>query len=163
MYQVTRQKQYHSGDRVVEIASKEPGPDALVEQYRDLGEGKTFSDPREAVKAAIAIRKAWAKDLLLSYRLDRRPPVLIAYGVGGGYMGIEEEGEGDAQGAIDWAERKYEALPKCDQCGDPLPGSGYTHWLLEDERFCSENCADLRWEEWQKQLVEDSEEAQEAE
>lgn len=63
---VSRQKYWPDGDLVVEIAQGGAdycNPDMLVALYKDLGEGKEYSDRLDAVKAAIAIRKAWNADL----------------------------------------------------------------------------------------------------
>jgi hypothetical protein len=59
---VSRQSYYYSGIRVVEVVSggiDMSGSDMLTAQYP--GEGKTYTDPVEAVEAAISIYRAWKK------------------------------------------------------------------------------------------------------
>jgi len=44
-----------------------------------------------------------------------------------------------------WAQKEYDALPKCDRCGDILPDDAAEIWQLigiDDAMFCSENCVD---------------------
>ena len=72
-YTVTRQSQWPSGDKVVEVSLGNgyyTNPDALVGKYPD--EGRTFDSPVEAVEAAIRICQAW--------RQDGAPDAQVGYG-----------------------------------------------------------------------------------
>jgi hypothetical protein len=144
-YFVSRQNYYYSGERVVEVEAGGldcAGADMLVPKYP--GEGEEYADPREAVKVAVAIRAAWAADL---------PEEEIFIGVGSSLgMGLELEGGTDEE-ALAWAEKVYENLPKCDQCGEMLGDNPYMCFSGGDERFCSEYCAELYVEEEQKYLA----------
>jgi len=119
---------------VVEIASggcDYANPDMLVEKYN--GEAETYTDPREAVTAAIEIAKQWKKDC----------PSLtigIAHGFTGGYTMPFEASE--VKELKDWAEKTYQELPKCDRCGDLLPKEHYILPEDPDVKFCREYCAE---------------------
>jgi len=61
-YYVSRQNYYYSQLLIVEIAAgglDYSGADMLVAEYKNLGEGEEYIDPRKAVEAAIAIARAW--------------------------------------------------------------------------------------------------------
>jgi hypothetical protein len=126
---------------VVEIASggiDYANPDMLVAKY--AGEGEEYSDPREAVNAAIVIAEQW--------KLDKPDYVIsIARGCTGGYtMPFESD---DVENLKKWAIETYEKLPKCDRCGEILQ-EGSTCRLTDDPdygEFCSENCANMAAEE----------------
>lgn len=107
-------------------------PDMLVSKYP--GEGEEYNDPREALQAAIAIAETWKKD---------KPQLVIniAHGAtGGNTIPFEASGMEELKS---WAEKAYQSIPKCDQCGDPLPEHPY--FLVDDSdagKFCSEYCAE---------------------
>lgn len=118
--------------------------DMLASKY--VGEGETFSDPREAVKAAMSVRDAWQAD---------RPDITIRidYGCTGGDTMPFLDNPSDDE-LKQWAESKWEALPKCERCGEVLGRTTYTHMLNHDgDQFCSEYCA----EEAYNDLVRDDE------
>jgi hypothetical protein len=130
-FYVSRQNYYYSGEHVVEITSggaDYAGADMYTPHYD--GEGCEYEDPREAVKTAIEIRDSWKAD-----RPDLE--ISIAAGCTGG-MGLELEPQEDDEALIAWAEVRYQKLPKCDRCGKVLPEE---HYVVEDEKFCSEYCA----------------------
>ena len=118
---------------VVEIAGgglDYSNPDMLVEKYP--GEGKEYTDPREAVKVALTIATAWKKD---------EPDITIgvAYGYTAGYTmpfmpGSEKE-------LKDWAEETYTALPRCIQCEELMGEEEYLD-ILDKPTLCSERCAE---------------------
>ena len=136
---VTRQLQWaNRGAPVVEISAgglDYTNPDALTEEYP--GEFETFDDPREAVRVAIAICNAWRKD-------GERKARARHGGTGGMTMPFDTCTFAEARS---WAEKRYEGLPKCDQCGEVLPKEYYTHPYLDDEKFCREYCAEKRAKE----------------
>ncbi len=147
-YFVSRQRYYYSGENLVEVTEggvDYAGADMLHPKYP--GEAKEYIDPREAVRAALAIRDLW--------RADGEAEVVVAVGCTLG-MGIELE-EGTDEYNLAWAEKQWESLEKCDRCGEPLGRDTYT---LEDygETFCSEYCADRAWEAKMEDLAEDEEE-----
>ena len=151
MWTVTRQAYYYSGEYIVEIASggiDYSGSDALAKQYP--GEFETFNDPREAVETAIRICNLWRKD-----KPERFPR--IGHGSTGG-MGMEIEATTYKE-ARQWAGEVWEAMPKCPNCGDPMPDDKREFWRANDwsgEEFCSENCATraMEWEEEQEAELE---------
>ena len=151
-YVVTRQAYYYQRGLWVEVAAgglDYSGPDMLVEGYKHLGEGQEYTDPREAVEAAIAIAKAWRKD-------EHKLVHLTSKGEAWGALG----GEGEAVSARQlqrWAEKEYEHLDKCAQCGEVLAKHG-RYRLIDydsDGEFCSESCCDKVYEQICKQEVEE--------
>jgi len=134
MYTVTRQLQWPEGRSVVEVSAGGPdytNPDALVARYP--GEFETFADPREAVKVAIAICRAWRKDG------EKRASVGVG-ATGGMTMPFEPCTFKEARA---WAERKYAKLPKCARCGAILGATVYVPIDVDsDFKFCSEYCAE---------------------
>lgn len=136
LYFVSRQKYWPEGNSIVEIACgglDYAGADMLVPKYRHLGEGKEFNDPREAVEAGIQILRTW--------KADGEKRARLAYGSTGGMtMPFEPCTIKEAE---TWAEKAWEKLPKCDGCSSVLPKETYTHELaMNDEKFCSERCAE---------------------
>lgn len=120
---------------VVEIAQgglNYANPDMLVSKY--AGEGEEYTDPREAVNNAIEIAKQWQKD-------QPKLKISIASGYTGGNTIPFEASSVEELKA--WAEKTYEELPKCDQCGDLLPEEYYiAHGDPDLGKFCREYCAD---------------------
>ena len=105
-------------------------PDMLVTKYS--GEGEEYTDPREAVKAAIEIAKQWRKDA---------PELTIGIGhgcTGGMTMPFESD---ESEDLIKWANETWEKLPKCDRCGEVLPEEHFINYDT-DEKFCREYCAE---------------------
>lgn len=109
-------------------------PDMLGTQYPLLGEGQEFYNPVEAASAAIRVYQAWKSD-------HPELPIGIDYGFTGG-MTMPFEGSNEAQ-VMEWAQKRLESLPKCDQCGVCLPKEYYTlNDYGDDCKYCSEYCAD---------------------
>ena len=137
MFTVTRQLQWPDCDNVVEVSVgglDYCNPGMLTPKFKHLGEGQEFSDPREAVAAAIKIRDAW--------RTAGTPDAAIGYGSTGGMTMFFDPREADE--AVAWAEAAWEKLPKCDGCGEPLPDK-HKRWHAvdcSDEEFCSAPCAE---------------------
>ena len=136
-YFVSRQRYWSEGTPVVEVAAgglDYANPDMLGFKYRAEGEGEEYTDPREAVEAAIAVCRAWRADGTRCH---------VATGATGGFtMPFEPTTFRDARA---WAERAWERLPKCDGCGKPLPSEREQYRRLDDwtgERFCSERCCE---------------------
>jgi len=118
---------------VVEIAGgglDYANPDMIVEKYP--GEGKEYTDPREAVGAALSIAEAWKKD-------DPDLTIGVACGyTGGNTLPFEP---GSAKELKAWAEKVYADLPRCIQCGEVL-GEGRFLDVESEPTLCSERCAE---------------------
>lgn len=111
-------------------------PDMLGTKWRELGEGKEFTDPREAVEAAIRVCDAWRK--------AGCPHAKVAMGSTGGCTIPFEPKEYDACRAR--AAELFEKLPKCAECGELLGTETFTHDLvMDDEKFCREYCAEKNY------------------
>lgn len=145
-YFVSRQAQYYSGSHIVEVADglDSSGPDMLAESYKNLGEGRLFDDPREAANAAIVICQTWRRDCP-----EDKPKVSWQTRLWG-EMGGESEPM-TFKALRNAASQEYEKLPKCEYCGGLYEDGKYwtLPWIFsgEDERMCSENCADKRLED----------------
>jgi hypothetical protein len=107
-------------------------PDMLVSKYD--GEGEEYTNPIEAVEAALKIRDAWKTDA----------PTLtinVAHGATGGNT-MPFEGDTD-EVLRAWATEYYATLPKCDHCGELLGKEKYHLTEYPDAgEFCREYCAD---------------------
>ena len=135
VYFVSRQMYWYSGEQCVEVAQgglDYANADMLVAKYQ--GEGREYQDPREAVAIAIDICKAWRKDL-------RSSKPYVSIGATGGFT-IEFERKTFKE-CIKRANEVFEKLEKCAHCGDILGKNTYSHdECFDDEKFCSENCAE---------------------
>jgi hypothetical protein len=120
-------------------------PDMLVSKYS--GEGETYADPVKAVEAAIEIAAAWKKDC-------PKLTINIAHGfTGGNTMPFEASTKKEL---LEWAKKAYEALKKCDHCGELIEGDAWKLSEYPDEgEFCSENCADRHLEHMMKETEEE--------
>lgn len=129
MYNVTLQRQYPDGDLVVEVGIG----DYNYANPGQIGECYEFEDPREAVKLALTIAQ--------TEEAARREIVEVAHGY---TMGMTMPfSPCTPKELVAWGEEQYELRPKCGRCGEIYEGKGYYHPdLAEDDRFCSENCAD---------------------
>lgn len=140
MYTVTRQSQWPSGDKVVEVSAggfDYSNPDALVTKFARLGEGETFISPVKAVEAAIEVCEAW--------RTNGCPEAQIGYGATGGMtMPFDACTYEEARA---WAAEREASLPKCDRCGELLGKERYTVPGLDDQAFCREYCAERAYED----------------
>lgn len=118
---------------VVEIAGgglDYANPDMLVEKYP--GEGEEYTDPRKAAEVALAIAAAWKKD-------NPDMTIGVAHGNTGGYtMPFEPGGEKELKA---WAEKQYESLPRCEQCGGLMGDEEYFD-SFDEPTLCSERCAE---------------------
>ena len=133
MYTVTRQLQYYEGNMMVEISEggfDYVNPDMLSPIFE--GEGETFSNPIDAVDAAISIRDKWQ-------HIEPDNKITIGYGNTLGFCMAFEPAE--IKELKEWSQKEYESLPKCDRCGDIIKEE-FTIWDMEDMKFCSENCAE---------------------
>lgn len=153
---VSRQRYWPEGTPIVEVASgglDYANPDMLVSKYP--GEAEEYTDPREAVAAAIAVCKAW--------RADGEKRAKVAHGATGGFtMPFEGCTYREAER---WARETYARLPKCDRCGEIRPSDKDAWRLLDDwsgERFCSEQCAELAFEDDERFNAEEAESEVEA-
>jgi hypothetical protein len=138
MYFVSRQCYWGvdpDEQNVVEIASgglNYANPDMLVEKY--AGEGQEYVDPREALEAALSIAEQWKQD-------KPQLNIGIAHGFTGGYT-MPFEPDSEEQLKV-WAQKTYDSLKKCNQCGEVL-GKEVWHAFGDPDLgdFCSEYCAD---------------------
>lgn len=114
--------------------------DMLGVKWPHLGEGKEFSDPREAVEAAIAICEEWKKE-------DEYASVGM-----GATLGFTMSFDGEDYDTLrKRAEEMYQKLPKCAQCGELLGKETYTHdYADQDEKFCREYCAEKNYQSYQE-------------
>lgn len=137
---VSRQVQWPEGNHVVEISEggiDYTNPDALSPKYS--GELEEYQDPREAVETALEIARDWQAD-------SPDEEILIDHGATGGmtmpFDGMELNEETFAELRA-WAQKAYEALPRCNQCGELLPAERYQfkNWAT-GEVFCRELCAE---------------------
>jgi len=150
-YYVSRQHYYYSGALAVEIAAggiDYAGCDMLVSMSRLE---TSYDDPREAVRAAIALQALWQG--------KEDDHVWLAYGhnldMFEGSQTLADEGYADGgcaysddelviinrQEAADWAETEYTELPKCDRCGDLRIEAYHIYDDPDAGVFCSEYCA----------------------
>lgn len=142
-FYVSRQVQWPTGDNIVEIAAgglDRSGPDMLCSKFPD--EGIEYTDPREALKVAFAIRKDWHEQL----RADAcaNPDISDEVRIEAGYnldmiAACEEPTDVELH---EWAEKEWEAAPKCGECGEVVEESYYLPGLECGLQFCSEYCAD---------------------
>lgn len=125
---------------VVEIAAggrDYANPDMMAEGWIRLGEGQEYTDPREAVEAAIRVCNAW--------RQSGEKKAKIAMGsTCGNTIPFEPT---TYKAARVKAQELYDKLPRCTQCGDILGDETYTHELVcDDEKFCSDRCAEKHYD-----------------
>lgn len=141
---VSRQCEYPDGDNVVEIATgglDYANPGMLGPRWASLGEGQEFTDPREAVEAAINVRDQWQKLLQHNGEL---PDIDISFGSTGGFtLPLPRMSDDELK---EKADKLYEKLPKCDECGELLGKETYTHdYAMNDEKFCRTYCAEKNY------------------
>lgn len=107
-------------------------PDMLGVKWSHLGEGKEFTNPVEAVEAAIQICEEWRKT---------NCDAMVGMGA---TMGFTMSFDGQEYEELrKRAKEMFDKLPKCAQCGELMGKENYTHDLnFEDESFCSEGCAE---------------------
>ncbi len=157
---VSRQCEYPDGDYVVEIAQgglDYANPGMLTPKWAELGEGKEFDDPREAVEAAIKIRDEWNLSRFF-------PDVLraavhgaeISFGCTMGFT-LPLERMSDEQ-LHQKAEKIYDGLPKCAECNNLLGKETYTHDYADEDKFCREYCAEKNYNNYLEQMLPDDEE-----
>lgn len=144
-YFVSRQRYWHGGDQVVEIAEgglQYANPDMLTDGkgiYRKLGSRCVYDDPTEALDAAIRVRDEWLK--------HTDEPVRIEAGFTWGFTCPFNEHPSD-EALREWAaevkQKLHDDAPKCEMCGDPIFTEDwwYIPALGTDIRFCSEYCCD---------------------
>lgn len=118
--------------REVEIAiggAGAAGADMLPTSFPGLGEGYEFNDPREALKAARFIWRAW---VAVNHEIDVSviiPTTNLVF-------------HPPSNPLLDaWAQAEYEKLVKCDRCGKITDGDPYVLFDVDDVRFCSSVCA----------------------
>lgn len=147
---VSRQAQYyHEGRKVVEIEKNgldHAGPGMYTPAYSDE-EGQEY-DPRTAVDVAIRLRDAWKKD----------DPEVAGITLGSTFGGSFEPElfEGTDEELRAEGEKAYEAIPKCDHCGEFLE-ERFTSTLHGPDfgTFCSTYCCETAVEEDRKLNEED--------
>jgi hypothetical protein len=148
-YYVSRQLYWPDGDPVVEIAAgglDYANPDMLCTRF--AGEGETYTDPRDALAAAISIRDEWqAHERRRKESRINPDDIRIEHGFTAGFTMPFMSHDEDAE-LLAWAEKEAESLPRCDRCGEIIEGNPIRIWgdLLE-ERFCADYCAEQRYME----------------
>lgn len=157
-FTVTRQCRWQDGKSIVEVSQGGldfTNPDALCKKYP--GEFDTFSGKVAAVEAAIAIAKRWKAD-------QPNEEICIATGCTHGMtMAFDEQPISDEVFAalLEDAKQFDEELPKCERCGEILSGQTYgnefTIMMDNEYPFCSENCANVAWEDEMKLMAEEDE------
>lgn len=146
---VSRQCYWPDGTNMVEIAKgglDYANADMLVPKFTQLGEGKEFNDPREAVEAALQVRDAWKQ--------VAEDDVLVDMGFTHGFT-IPFDGSDD-ETLRKAAEALYEKLPKCAHCGELLGKQRYGCHDLNEFDCCSEYCAEMRYATPEDEDVEGS-------
>lgn len=138
---LSRQHYWPDGDLAVEIAKgglDYANPDMLGTIFPELGEGVEYTDPREALKAALAVRDAWNVCLEKDREEDR---CRVEHGYTGGYTMPFSSYPTDKE-LQEWAEKEWESLPKCVKCGELMPEGGeyYAVEYGDEPRFCSQVC-----------------------
>lgn len=138
MYFVSRQQYWPDGDFFVEVVSggmDYANADMLVSRYP--GEGEEYEDPRKAVDVAIQIRNRWQADC-------PEEEINLGCGATGGFT-IPMSACNDDE-AETWAEKIYEKLKKCEECGEILGKTKFTHTLAcFEQEFCSEYCSEKNY------------------
>jgi predicted RNA-binding Zn-ribbon protein involved in translation (DUF1610 family) len=139
-YFVSRQH-YWGGPHVVEVAGEGldyAGPDMLAAKYSDLGEGKEYYDPRQAVEAALNIMQAWQVDV--NQRPEDQRYEIEGVAVGFTHGMISQLEPVDPETARQWAYKAYEGLPKCTFCGLLIESEEYhdTEGNLFEREYCFE-------------------------
>ncbi len=100
------------------------------------------------MEAAIAICEEWRKT-------DSYAMVGL-----GATMGFTMSFDGEEYAVVrKRAQEMYEKLPKCAQCSDLISKETYTHDLVcDDEKFCSQNCAETNYDNHMVTDTEDDDE-----
>ena len=110
--------------------------DANGSPYHALGSCMEYADPREALEAAFAVRALWIKNL--PSHADCQPRIEVGF-TDGATMPFGEYPDDDW--LKQWAQERYDKLPKCDECGDIIE----TEWYnidLPDYVYCSAQCGE---------------------
>lgn len=138
MFYVSRQHDCE-GELFVELETgglDYAGPDMLVDRYRHLGEGREYVDPRDAARAAVAIRAAWRVD-------EPGETIGLSIGSTGGGLVYHTPSDPTDDEVLAWGEDRAGTMPKCPHCGeiaDELDWrNGNSDWT--GDKFCSEECA----------------------
>jgi hypothetical protein len=144
-YYVTRQAYVHDdGAFAVEIATAldVASPDALAQRYP--GELEGYEDPREAARAAVAVRDLWERDLHASGEL-RRGSITFTLATSSLVYPTVEDGWGSAE-LEQWAASEYDRLPKCENCAAAISGDAWRRFedlgFADTPAFCSEHCVE---------------------
>lgn len=134
---------------VVEIAGgglDYANPDMLCARFP--GEGQVYSDPREAVTAALEIAKLWKKE-------EPEKNIRVASGFTGGFTMPFEPSNGFE--LVKWANKLYGKMPRCDQCGELLPDKNWYTDEFREYKFCREFCAEKYQEELERLNAQEEE------
>lgn len=162
MQVITRQRQWPDGNNVVEVSRggiDYTNPDALGKLFK--GEFEEIADPREAIRTAIGIAKAWQLR-----EPDTKIEIATGYTAGmtmpfSGEAVRLENGEWNEplfDALQDKADEEYEKCPKCDHCGEIL-GKHQVTWNEDSSwKFCDTGCIE-RWIEQQEREQADEDAA----
>jgi len=153
---VTRQSNYYDeGAYSVEVAREldVSGPGALVAKYGD--EFLESDDPREIAEAAIRIRSQWHAD---GGRQDESGAVLrFTIAMNDLVYATVNDGLSASQ-LRRWARKRYEALPKCDYCGEICEAED--NWTSYDLGDCVTACCESHADELFSRFYVDEEEGE---
>lgn len=136
-YCVTKQIQYPDGDRVVEIS---------IGTFDYVNPGCLSDGTKECETATEAVE--YAIELAQQWQTECDEEVFIGKGYTNGCCmpfdpwELCEENYAELR---EWAIKRDDALPKCDQCGDIIDRE-WKHYDYE-HRFCSEYCLEAFLEE----------------
>jgi hypothetical protein len=136
-YYVNRILDYYEGTFSVEVvAGRDTGnPGRLGTEYRHLGEDESYADPRCAAIAAVRVQREWQKKREELIGLVHNGQVAGEWGVPGAEATVIE--------LFMWANKEYRHLAKCGNCGDVLGATTYYIDWGNEERYCSDVCAEI--------------------
>ncbi len=144
-YYANRILSWPDGNTFVEVSegidSADPGVMSI--EYPAWWEGWAFDDPVEAVKAGIGLLKAWRKD---------KPKLEIwitANGMIAGAVGVPAPDNMSEDDVMAWAQKRKDAMPKCDYCGEIIGEITYYNYdFPSEDRYDAEFCAEQAYSEW---------------
>lgn len=118
-YRIARVHSWPDGHFYIQVTNCRDcmSADTLSPIYKEERQG--YWDPREALKAAFAVRKQWGKAEYISL-----------------WDGEDDHNDDEL---VALAQSAYDALPKCELCGDLIE---YETYQFDDIVLCSESCAE---------------------
>lgn len=144
MFYLTQQRYWHDeeGRNCLELASQldavSPGCIEFITES---------DDPREIALKAIQLQDYYFTDKNEDWPITIG--TVLCYGNPDDGLCVEE--------VKLWGERHYKALDKCDRCGELLGKTWFVHDFADEERFCSEHCADEAYRDFYEENIDDEE------